>query len=347
MPDGETVAITLDGVTQDATVSGGTFSSSFNTSTLGVAGSPYTITYAYGGDVNLAGVTDTTQTVTVTQATPAFSGLTSATIGYGTAATTLSGMISLVPDGESVAITLDGVTQDATVSGGAFTSSFNTSTLGVAGSPYTITYAYGGDANLAAVTDTTQTVTVTQATPAFSGLTSATIGYGTATTTLSGMISLVPDGESVSITLDGVTQTATVASGAFSSTFNTSTLGVAGSPYTITYAYGGDANLAAVTDTTQTVTVTQATPAFSGLTSATIGYGTATTTLSGMISLVPDGESVSITLDGVTQSATVASGAFSSTFNTSTLGVAGSPYTITYAYGGDANLAAVTDTTQT
>ena len=208
----------------------------------------------------------------------------------------------------------------------------------MAGSPYTITYAYAGDANLAAVTDTTQTVTVTQATPAFSGLTSATISYGTATTTLSGTISLVPDGESVSITLDGVTQTATVAGGAFSSSFNTSTLGVAGSPYTITYAYAGDANLTGVTDTTHTVTVTQQTkPAFSKLSHPTIVYGTPTTTLSGKISLVPDGETVAITLDGVTQSATVASGAFSSTFNTSTLDVAGSPYTITYAYAGDAS----------
>ncbi len=91
------------------------------------------------------------------------------------------------------------------------------------------------------MTDTNQTVIVTAlAVPAFSGLSGPTITYGTATTTLSGTISLVPDGETVAITLDGVTQTATVTGGAFSSTFNTSALGVAGSPYTITYAYAGD-----------------------------------------------------------------------------------------------------------
>ena len=126
------------------------------------------------------------------------------------------GAISLVPNGESVAITLDGVTQDATVTGGSFSSSFNTSTLGVAGSPYTITYAYAGDANLNTASDTSQTVTVTKAQPAFSGLTGPTIAYGTATTTLSGSISLVPNGEAVSITVNGTTQTATVTGGAFS-----------------------------------------------------------------------------------------------------------------------------------
>ncbi len=81
------------------------------------------------------------------QATPAFSGLNGANIVFGTASITLAGTISLVPNGETVAITLDGVTQDATVTGGSFSSSFNTAALGVAGSPYTITYAYAGDVN--------------------------------------------------------------------------------------------------------------------------------------------------------------------------------------------------------
>ena len=310
-----------------------------------MAGSPYTITYSYAGDANLNPVTDTSHAVTVTQGTPVFSGLSGPTIVAGTATTTLSGTISLVPDGEEVAITLDGVTQDATVSGGVFSSSFNTAALTTTGSPYTITYSYAGDTNLVAVTDTSEQLIVTALTvPVFSGLSGPTIVYGTASTTLSGSISLVPNGEQVAITLNGVTQDATVTAGAFSSSFTTSTLGVAGSPYTITYAYGGDANLAAVSNTSHAVTVTQATPAFSGLSGPTIVYGTASATLSGSISLVPNGEQVAITLNGVTQDATVSGGAFSSSFTTSTLGVAGSPYTITYAYGGDANLAAVSNT---
>ena len=78
-----------------------------------------------------------------------FSALSGPSIVQGTATTILSGMISLVANGESVSITVGGVQQSATVSGGAFSSSFNTSALTAAGSPYTITYSYTGDANLA------------------------------------------------------------------------------------------------------------------------------------------------------------------------------------------------------
>ena len=60
-----------------------------------------------------------------------------------------------------------------------------------------------------------------------------------------------------------------------------------------------------------------AAPVFSSLSAPSIAYGTATTILSGTISLVPDSESVSITVNGVQQSAVVTGGAFSSSFNTS------------------------------
>ena len=202
------------------------------------------VTYVYPGDTNLAPLSDSTQSVTVTQSTPAFTGLSSPTITAGAASTTLSGDISLVPNGETVSITLNGVTQTATVTGGAFSSSFNTSALTAAGSPYTITYAYAGDANLAAVTDASQALTVTSlAIPVFSSLSGPSITYGTPTTILSGSISRVPNGESVSITLNGVTQTATVSGGTFSSTFDTSAISIGLSPYVITYAYAGDSTL--------------------------------------------------------------------------------------------------------
>ena len=310
VPDGESVSITLNGKTQTASVSSGSFSSSFNTSALTAAGSPYKITYSYAGDANLSAASDTSRSVTVTNlAVPVFSGLSGATITYGTATTVLSGSISRVPNGETVAVTLGGVTQTATVTGGTFSSSFDTSTLGVAGSPYAITYSYAGDATLAAVSDSSQSVTVSQAAPALTGLSGPTIAYGTAATTLSGAISMVPDGETVSITLDGVTKNATVTGGTFSANFDTSALTVDNSPYTITYNYAGDANLQGTSDTSQALTVTKLSiPAFSGLSGPTIAYGTATTTLSGSIPLVPDGETVSISLDGATQPATVIGG---------------------------------------
>ena len=46
----------------------------------------------------------------------------------------------------------------------------------------------------------------------------------------------------MSITLDSVTQTATVdSSGDFTTTFETASLGVAGGPYTVTYVFAGNA----------------------------------------------------------------------------------------------------------
>jgi hypothetical protein len=76
--------------------------------------------------------------------------------------------------------------------------------------------------------------------PTFSGLSSPTISYGTATVSLTGKLSAnglsPPAGEDVSITVNGVTQTGTLDdNGDFSINFDTATLGVAGSPYTITY----------------------------------------------------------------------------------------------------------------
>ena len=95
--------------------------------------------------------------------------------------------------------------------------------------------------------------------PTFSALASPTIVYGTSTTTLTGTIgsgTAYPTGSSVSITLNSVTQPALVdGSGNFTTTFSTASLGVAGSPYTVTYYFAGNASFSSATDTSTTVTV--------------------------------------------------------------------------------------------
>jgi len=65
----------------------------------------------------------------------------------------------LIPPGsESVAITLNGVTQNAVIGAqGYFTSTFNTIALPASNTPYQVTYAYAGDATFAGVTDNTTT----------------------------------------------------------------------------------------------------------------------------------------------------------------------------------------------
>jgi hypothetical protein len=84
-------------------------------------------------------------------APPSFANLSAPTITYGTATTIIFGQLDSnttqpVSAGETVLVTLNGVTQKATLDGNDdFSTTFDTSTLAVAGSPYTIKFNYGGD----------------------------------------------------------------------------------------------------------------------------------------------------------------------------------------------------------
>ena len=131
--------------------------------------------------------------------------------------------------------------------------------------------------------------------PTFSALISPAIVYGTSTTTLTGHLgsgTAYPTGSNVSITLNSVTQTASVdGSGDFTTTFSTGSLGVAGGPYTVTYAFAGNSSFTAATDTSTTLTVTAApltasiigdpTKTYDGTTSATLTQ--ANFSLSGLV----------------------------------------------------------------
>jgi hypothetical protein len=117
-----------------------------------------------------SGLLAATQQETVNMATPTLSGVTaSQSISYGTASITLNGMVGAAgpvypADGETVAVTINGSTQNATISGGAgsFSVSFPTAAIPASGAAYTIFYAYSGDGNLNAAANTTTTLTVTQ-----------------------------------------------------------------------------------------------------------------------------------------------------------------------------------------
>ena len=107
-------------------------------------------------------------------------------------------------------------------------------------------------------------ITVQALTTSFSGLTtSQSIPFGTASINLSGVVSAAgplypPSGETVSVTINGSTQTTTLgANGAFSISFPTATIPASPTPYTITYSYAGDTDFAPTSDATTTLTVTQ------------------------------------------------------------------------------------------
>ena len=120
--------------------------------------------YTYAGDANHSGSAGAVS-FTIAKATPIFSGLSGPTIKLGATPTALGGTLkagSLIPTG-SVSITLNGVPPQAAgiTATGTFSSSFATGALTVAGSPYTITYSYPGDANFtAAGPDTSKSLTV-------------------------------------------------------------------------------------------------------------------------------------------------------------------------------------------
>jgi YVTN family beta-propeller protein len=66
-PSTETVSISIGSLTQTAAIgSNGTFSTTFQTSSLPASSSPYTITYSYAGDGTFSSASDTSTTLTVT-----------------------------------------------------------------------------------------------------------------------------------------------------------------------------------------------------------------------------------------------------------------------------------------
>ncbi|MGB2900514.1 MAG: Ig-like domain repeat protein [Candidatus Acidiferrum sp.] len=178
-----------------------------------------------------------------------------------------------------------------------------TPALGTVGSyPITITATNGVGS------DATQnfTLTVNKLTPTFASLTaSQTIPFGQASISLSGRVNgfvMMPG--TVTIHIDGVNSPALSLSGNpnnFSNAnFDTHTLSVSGSPYTITYTYSGDANSNSASDTSTQLTVTKVTPTVNWATPTPITYNTAL-------------------------SATQLNAAFTASFNSGTVTVAGTP----------------------
>ncbi|MEI7881238.1 MAG: YDG domain-containing protein, partial [bacterium] len=130
----------------------------------------------------------------VTKPTPAFFNLTaSQAITYGTTSVTLGGTLSagaVYPAaGETVSITINGSSQNATIAGGAggFSVSFPAESIPYSASAYTITYAYAGSVNLnPAPNDTSTALTVNKRslTVTATGVNKGYDGNVTATVTL-------------------------------------------------------------------------------------------------------------------------------------------------------------------
>ena len=162
------------------------------------------------------------------------------------------GLVTFTPPPSGASATLSGSPAPISATG---TASVTAAANSIVGS-YTVSATASGITTPASFSLTNMWV------PTFGALTSPTIVYGTSTTTLTGHLgsgTAYPAGSNVSITLNSVTKTASVdGSGDFTTTFSTGSLGVAGGPYTVTYAFAGNSAFTAATDTSTTLTVTAA-----------------------------------------------------------------------------------------
>lgn len=159
------MAVGKDGVTPVAgglvmSFDGGKGANGWNAGTLTVL---LTFTSANPNYGNATLVT----TYTITPGTPTFNYLTSPTIAAGTASTTITGYVWSVaggiPVGDYVFVTINGVSEAATLSAsGYFSATFATGSLPVGKD--TITYSFPGDANFRAGS-TTSTLTVIPTAP--------------------------------------------------------------------------------------------------------------------------------------------------------------------------------------
>jgi parallel beta-helix repeat protein len=161
-------------ISYTATTSGSGASATFNSPTgtidsTGVAGVTATANGSLGTftvTASVSGPTDSTATFTLTNVAPLFfTGIVSPqTVAEGSNVT-FSGVLSSStgsPVGETIAITVDGFTQDAIIaSNGSFTTTFNTSDINASSAPYTVSYVYTSDGVNYGDASTTSLVTVT------------------------------------------------------------------------------------------------------------------------------------------------------------------------------------------
>lgn len=269
-----------------------------------LAAGTHLVTASYAGANGIAGNTSDLSYIKVNPLTTALVVSSPTTIvAFGSPTVHLTGqlvgknastVVSFPPAGESVAITINQVTQSTTLTAnGSFALDFPVTTFPVG--TYPVQIVYNGDNNFTPLTDQTTSLAVGKATTTFGALTpSETIQAGTQSITLSGKL----------VTLNGITPTGTVkviinqtestsvalTDGSFTLSFNTATLLASATPYPIEYSYSGDSNyvLTSGGSTTLTVLQTAISTSFRNLTpSQAIDYGRPTVTLSGTISTAP------------------------------------------------------------
>ncbi|SIO67254.1 PQQ-like domain-containing protein [Singulisphaera sp. GP187] len=229
--------------------------------------------------------------VTVNPLTPTLYTL-GGSITYGQEFATLGGLVtgSAGAAHGDVSVTLAGVTQTVAIdpATGEFRLDFSTATLGVLGSPYAITYSFLGDGTYAPVTVTTWWFNVTPRDLRIFARNVSKV-YGAPDPEFSALFDGFVAGEGPGV-LDGTLTFATSlpADNKPVGSYAITPMGLNSPNYTVYYLQG-------------TLSVTQATTAFSALGSPTVIVGTASTTVTGVLgsnTVLPVGQSVTVTIFG-------------------------------------------------
>ncbi|MGP3945921.1 Ig-like domain repeat protein [Streptomyces sp. 6N106] len=313
---------------------------------------PYTVAAAYSGDQNFnpssaAGTHQVVQAVSTTVVTASPSPSVTGEPVTFTATVSAAPPASGTPTGT---VTFDFGDGTAPVvlplTGGTATTDHAYTTA--AGSPYTVTVSYGGDANFVAsvgtglhTVDPAATATTITATPdpTVTGelvtVTVAPTGPGAGTPT--GPVTIDFGDGTPPVTAELVTGSAAVVH-AYAST--------AGSPYTISAEYGGDTDFAPSEDSIDHAVAPAATTTVVSSSPSPSAVGQSVTLIA-RVAPVPPGAGAptgTVTFDfgdgSAPATATIAGGVASTSHAfTST---AGSPYTVTATYSGDDNFAAST-----
>lgn len=335
----ETVGLTLDYQQLDA--SGNSIKDLGSIAPTG-AGS-YKVTASFAGSADYTSASALTN-FTIAKATPTVSVHDAGGTYNGTA---FAASDSVVGVDSTPSASLENVSPTLAYYQGTYTSVAQLSGLtALSGAPinagsYTVVASFAGSADYTSAGALTN-FTIAKATPIVSVSDAGGFYNGKpfpATATVAGVVSGVDN--TLAASLEDITPTLSYFAGS-----SASGTALAGAPttagiYTVVASFAGSTDYTAASNSV-TFTIAKATTSFSNLAAPQIVLGTGTTTLSGTLTsntIVPAGQSVSITVNGVTQTATVATdGTFSTSFNTSALGVGS--YVINYSYSGDTNFTA-------
>ncbi len=329
---------------------------------LATSGTPYTITATYSGDSNFITSTSTSKTLTISLATSSTSlSLSAATVSYGNEATitftsNVTPQFAGTPTGTVSVKT--GATTLCTITLPSTTCQTTSTALGAAGTAYSVTASYNGDANFASSNSSASSLTVNKdATTTTVSETPTSVAYGNESTTVfTASVTAVhgeaiPNADTITVSVNSGAATCTIALPGTTCGIGNTAL-AAGGPYTVIATFNGDTNLATSSLTASTgLTVTKATTSTSlSLSASSVTYGNESTitftsgvtpqfagsTPSGTVTVKSGATTLcAITLPGTTCNSTDTALAASAT-----------AYSVTATYGGDGNFTASTSGAQ-